>query len=337
MAMTLDAAAAAELVEGPGRAGDGDRRGPVERRRRRRLRAPQPDDRCGAGDGAAGRSRRGGRRGRRPPAPRCPAWRDMPLPERMAALTPAGRPARRSGAARRARSTRSTTARRSAAMDSGGYAALFVRYYAGWVDKLEGEVVPVHGGDGFDYVVPEPYGVVGAIVPWNGPMMGMGQKCGPALAAGNTVVAKPPEIAPFGAIAFAELAARGGPAARRRERRARRRGGGRGAGAPPRRRQGVVHRWHRHRPARDGGGGRDAQAARARARRQVGQRDLPRRRPRRGRAGLRLPRLHAPQRPGLRAADPAVRPRRRVRRGGRAAGGAGRGGGGGRSRSTAGR
>ncbi|CAN5580365.1 aldehyde dehydrogenase family protein [soil metagenome] len=96
------------------------------------------------------------------------------------------------------------------AMDSGAYAAGFVRYYSGWVDKLEGEVVPVHGGGGFDYVVPEPYGVIGAIVPWNGPLMGMGQKCGPALAAGNTVVAKPPEIAPFGAIAFAELALEAG-------------------------------------------------------------------------------------------------------------------------------
>ena len=99
-------------------------------------------------------------------------------------------------------------------MDSGGYAALFVRYYAGWVDKLEGEVVPVHGGDGFDYVVPEPYGVIGAIVPWNGPMMGMGQKAAPALAAGNTVVAKPPEIAPFGAIALRRARPRGRPPAR---------------------------------------------------------------------------------------------------------------------------
>lgn len=59
-------------------------------------------------------------------------------------------------------------------------------------------------------MLPEPYGVVGAIVPWNGPMMGMGQKAAPALAAGNTVVAKPPEISPFGAIRFAELALEAG-------------------------------------------------------------------------------------------------------------------------------
>ena len=64
--------------------------------------------------------------------------------------------------------------------------------------------------------MPEPYGVVAAVVPWNGPMMGMGQKAAPALAAGNVVVAKPPEIAPFGALRFAELAARGRDPRRRR-------------------------------------------------------------------------------------------------------------------------
>ena len=95
------------------------------------------------------------------------------------------------------------------AIRPGLYSAAWVRYYAGWIDKLEGRVVPVSGG-GLDYVVPEPYGVIGAIVPWNGPMMGMGQKVGPALAAGNAVVVKPPEIAPFGALRFAELALEAG-------------------------------------------------------------------------------------------------------------------------------
>ena len=56
----------------------------------------------------------------------------------------------------------------------------------------------------------EPYGVVAVIPPWNGSMMGMGQKCGPALAAGNAVVAKPPEVAPFGMLRFAELALEAG-------------------------------------------------------------------------------------------------------------------------------
>ncbi len=95
------------------------------------------------------------------------------------------------------------------AMRSGAYTAAWTRYYAGWIDKLDGEVVPV-AGDVLDVVLPEPYGVVGAIVPWNGPMMGMGQKAVPALAAGNTVVVKPPELAPFGALRFAELALEAG-------------------------------------------------------------------------------------------------------------------------------
>jgi aldehyde dehydrogenase (NAD+) len=94
-------------------------------------------------------------------------------------------------------------------MRSGAYTAVWTRYYAGWIDKLDGEVVPV-AGDVLDVVLPEPYGVIGAIVPWNGPMMGMGQKAVPALAAGNTVVVKPPELAPFGALRFAELALEAG-------------------------------------------------------------------------------------------------------------------------------
>jgi acyl-CoA reductase-like NAD-dependent aldehyde dehydrogenase len=94
-------------------------------------------------------------------------------------------------------------------MRSGAYTAAWTRYYAGWIDKLDGQVVPV-AGDALDVVLPEPYGTVGAIVPWNGPMMGMGQKAVPALAAGNTVVVKPPELAPFGALRFAELAMQAG-------------------------------------------------------------------------------------------------------------------------------
>jgi acyl-CoA reductase-like NAD-dependent aldehyde dehydrogenase len=78
------------------------------------------------------------------------------------------------------------------------------------VDKIEGRVIPMPMPDHLDYTRPEPYGVVAALVPWNGPMMGMGHKAVPALAAGNTVVAKPPEIAPFGAIRFAELALEAG-------------------------------------------------------------------------------------------------------------------------------
>ena len=90
------------------------------------------------------------------------------------------------------------------------YTAAWVRYYAGWVDKIDGAVVPTYANVGLDYVRQEPYGVVAVLVPWNGPMMGMGQKAAPALAAGNAVIAKPPELAPFGAYRFGELALEAG-------------------------------------------------------------------------------------------------------------------------------
>ena len=93
-------------------------------------------------------------------------------------------------------------------MNPGFYTAAWIRYYAGWCDKLDGEVLSAEPG--LSYVRLEPYGVVAVIPPWNGSMMGMGQKCGPALAAGNTVVAKPPEVSPFGMLRFAELALEAG-------------------------------------------------------------------------------------------------------------------------------
>jgi aldehyde dehydrogenase (NAD+) len=93
-------------------------------------------------------------------------------------------------------------------MNPGFYTAGYVRYYAGWCDKLDGELLSAEHG--LSYVRLEPYGVIAAIPPWNGSMMGMGQKCSPALAAGNAVVAKPPELAPFGMLRFAELALEAG-------------------------------------------------------------------------------------------------------------------------------
>ncbi len=95
-------------------------------------------------------------------------------------------------------------------LGSAFFASLWTRYQAGWVDRLEGQTVPALLGRGLDYVVPEPVGVVGIFVPWNGSLMGMGMSAAAALAAGNTVVVKPPELAPFGALRFAELALEAG-------------------------------------------------------------------------------------------------------------------------------
>ena len=199
-------------------------------------------------------------------------------------------------------------------IDSGTYTASWVRYYAGWIDKLAGDVAPVYAADHLDLVLHEPYGVVAVIPPWNGPMMGMGQKAAPALAAGNTVVAKPPEIAPFGAVRFAELALDAGlpPGALNVV------PGGAATGAalvaPSRDRQDLLHRRDRHRPPGDGRRIRVAHAARLRAGRQVGQPRVPRRRPRPRVRHRRSGRLGHAQRPGLRAPHAPLRARRRVRR-----------------------
>jgi aldehyde dehydrogenase (NAD+) len=85
------------------------------------------------------------------------------------------------------------------------HAGEWFRYFAGWADKIEGAIVPVAPGSVLDYVLPEPYGVVGAIIPWNGPVIALALKLAPALAAGNTVVLKPSELAPFSALRFGQL------------------------------------------------------------------------------------------------------------------------------------
>ncbi len=78
------------------------------------------------------------------------------------------------------------------------------RYFGGIADKVEGTVVPVDPGF-LNYVLREPLGVVGQIVPWNFPLMFTSWKMGPALAAGNTVVLKPAEITPLSALRVAKL------------------------------------------------------------------------------------------------------------------------------------
>ncbi|MCX2934420.1 aldehyde dehydrogenase family protein [Mycobacterium sp. CVI_P3] len=88
---------------------------------------------------------------------------------------------------------------------AGELPAEYFTYYGGWVDKLCGEAIPVYPMQALDYTIPEPYGVVAVIIPWNGPLTSIGQKVAAALAAGNCVVLKPSELAPFTSLRFAEL------------------------------------------------------------------------------------------------------------------------------------
>jgi len=79
------------------------------------------------------------------------------------------------------------------------------RYYAGWPARIHGDTLPVRG-DVFNYTMREPLGVVGAIVPWNFPLLQAAWKVAPALAAGNTVVLKPAEQTPLTALELAAIA-----------------------------------------------------------------------------------------------------------------------------------
>ena len=84
-----------------------------------------------------------------------------------------------------------------------------LRYYAGWADKLTGDVIPIRGNY-FCYTRREPVGVVGQIIPWNFPILMAAWKWGPALASGCTIVMKPAEQTPLTCLRMAELAQEAG-------------------------------------------------------------------------------------------------------------------------------
>lgn len=85
-----------------------------------------------------------------------------------------------------------------------------LRYYAGWVTKIEGATIPVNERSMFNYTLREPIGVCGLIVPWNYPLLMATWKFAPALAAGNCVILKPAEQTPLSALYLARLVAEAG-------------------------------------------------------------------------------------------------------------------------------
>jgi acyl-CoA reductase-like NAD-dependent aldehyde dehydrogenase len=84
-------------------------------------------------------------------------------------------------------------------------AAECLYYFAGWSGKVTGETIPVQD-NAFTYTLREPLGVVGAITPWNFPLMLAVWKIAPALACGNTVVVKPASNTSLSLLKFAEYA-----------------------------------------------------------------------------------------------------------------------------------
>jgi len=84
-----------------------------------------------------------------------------------------------------------------------------IRWYGEATDKIYDEIAPAPA-DSLALITREPVGVVGAIIPWNYPMLMAAWKIGPALAAGNSVVLKPSEKAPLTSLRLAELALEAG-------------------------------------------------------------------------------------------------------------------------------
>lgn len=85
------------------------------------------------------------------------------------------------------------------------YLSEWYRYFGGLADKIEGSVIPTDKSAMFNYTRHEPLGVVVAITPWNSPLLLLGWKLAPALAAGNTVVIKPSEYTSASTLEFVKL------------------------------------------------------------------------------------------------------------------------------------
>lgn len=133
-----------------------------------------------------------------------PGWSETPDPERARALR---------ALAAALRSHREELAHLDA-LNSGNtitgmrrdvdWAADSLEYFAGLIPELKGETIPT-GPAAFAYTIREPFGVVGKINPFNHPIRFAAEKLAAPLAAGNTVVMKPPEQAPLSALVLARL------------------------------------------------------------------------------------------------------------------------------------
>ncbi|GII65933.1 aldehyde dehydrogenase [Sphaerisporangium krabiense] len=91
-----------------------------------------------------------------------------------------------------------------------GYVAEWFHYFAGLADKFQGETIPTDRADMFVYTRHEPVGVVGAIIPWNAPLLLLAWKLAPALAAGCPVVVKPSDHTPVTAVELGRTLAEAG-------------------------------------------------------------------------------------------------------------------------------
>jgi acyl-CoA reductase-like NAD-dependent aldehyde dehydrogenase len=139
-----------------------------------------------------------------------PGWRTTPADQRRQALSRMSELIRSSAERLSRLNTVDNGTALNIATAQNYLAADLFAYNAGWADKGGGEVHETWPIPAFDYSLNEPYGVVGIIIPWNGPVTAIGQTVAPALAGGNCVVIKPPELTPFSALEMGRLFAEAG-------------------------------------------------------------------------------------------------------------------------------
>ena len=135
-----------------------------------------------------------------------PSWKRMPGNERRALMLAFASRVRQLEPELRALMTAENGTPFNSTAGAPKWVAELFEYNAGFADKIGGKVISTFPGPAFDYTLDEPYGVVAVIVPWNGPFVSFGQVLAPALAAGNTIVIKPAELAPYTNLRLAEIA-----------------------------------------------------------------------------------------------------------------------------------
>jgi aldehyde dehydrogenase (NAD+) len=138
-----------------------------------------------------------------------PAWREMPANERQAILFRLADLL----VAHQEQFTYIAALENGIPIAGGGgvdLATRWLRYYAGWCDKIEGGYARTYPIRGLDYITKVPYGVVGIITTWNMPLISTFMKISPAMAAGNCVVMKPTEFTVYSQQLIGDLALEAG-------------------------------------------------------------------------------------------------------------------------------
>ncbi|MGB9308254.1 MAG: aldehyde dehydrogenase family protein [Mycobacterium sp.] len=135
-----------------------------------------------------------------------PVWKAMPPGERRRLLSRAAELIRAEADLLGTLTTIDTASPKTVTDMAAGLGAEYLEYNAGWADRIGGEIRPTPQGSAMHaYTKDEPYGVIGAVTPFNTPIVAPCMVLEPVLAAGNTIVLKPSELAPFAIMRLGQL------------------------------------------------------------------------------------------------------------------------------------